>query len=252
MSILAFCNQKGGVSKTTSTVNLAYGLANAGYSVLVVDMDPQANATFALTGQQHPDANIYDVLINSRPIEAVTVRTSTARLSLTPSDIDLAGAERELPTVVGAQTRLQVALSAVRYDYVLIDSPPSLGYLTLNSLAAARGVIIPLDNGPFALRGISHLEQTIADVQTHLQRPDLSIFGVLCTLHDGTNLAKDVEEAVRDRFGNLVFETVIPKNVAIGEAHARHQGIQTYDPTSTGAKAYKAFTQEVIHRGKKR
>lgn len=247
--IYALCNQKGGVSKTTTAVNLGAGLARAGHKVLVVDVDPQANATYALTGQQYPYSNIYHVIMQGKPITDIAVETSQAGLWLAPSDIDLAGAERELPQLVGPQTRLQAAVSVLDHDYILIDSPPSLGYLTLNCLAAADGVIIPVDNGPFALRGIAHLEQTISDVQTHLQRPDLSILGVLCTQHDYTNLAKDIEAAIRERFGGKVFDIVIPKNVKLGEAHSRAKSIFDYASDSSGASAYQQLTQEVINRG---
>lgn len=245
---ISLCNQKGGVSKTTTAVNLGAGLARAGCSVLVIDIDPQANATWALTGQQYPDGNMYHVLMRSRPIADVVVETAQDGLHVAPSDIDLAGAERELVQAIGPQTRLQAAVQGLEYDYVLIDSPPSLGYLTLNALAAADAVIVPIDVGPFALRGLALLEQTVADVRTHLQRPNLELLGVLCTMYDYTNLAKDIVEAVRNRFGDKVFDTLIPKNVAIGEAHSRSKTIFDYAPDSTGAATYEQLTQEVIAR----
>lgn len=247
--IYALTNQKGGVSKTTTAVNLGAGLARAGRSALVIDIDPQANATWALTGQQHPDSNMYHVIMQSRPIAEIMVETLQDGLYLAPSDIDLSGAERELVQAIGPQTRLQAAVKGLEYDYVLIDSPPSLGYLTLNALAASDAVIVPVDVGPFALRGLSLLEQTIVDVRTHLQRPNLSLLGVLCTMYDYTNLAKDIVEALRGRFGDKVFDTLIPKNVAIGEAHSRSKTIFDYAPDSTGAAAYEQLTQEVISRG---
>lgn len=248
--IIAFANQKGGVGKTTSSVNVAAGLALAGKRVLLVDMDPQANATYALTGKEHPNANVYHVLKEERTIRQALVPTTLKTLMVLPSDIDLAGAEIELSQVIGGQHRLRSALQKVEadYDYVLIDAPPSLGLLTINTLAAANGVIITVDCGFFSLRGIVQLEQTIEKVRQHLQG-QLSVFGVVCTLFDNTNVAKDAIAAIRERFGKVAFNTVIPKNVKLEEAHSRAQHIFDYDAHSTGAQAYQQLVQEVLDRG---
>ena len=248
--IYAFANQKGGVGKTTSSVNLAAGLALADQRVILIDMDPQANSTFVLTGQAYPDMNVYHVLKDDVGLDEILVTTTMPKLQVVPSDIDLAGAEVELLQVVGGQQRLRTALVSLQatYDYIIIDAPPSLGLLTINTLAAADGVIIPVDCSFFSLRGIVQLENTIAKVRKHLGS-QVSIAGVLCTMFDNTNVAKDAVSAVRQRFGTLAFETVIPKNVKVEEAHSRTQHIFSYAPESTGAQAYQALVQEVLSRG---
>lgn len=248
--IYAFANQKGGVGKTTSSVNLASGLALADQRVILIDMDPQANSTFVLTGQTHEEANIYHVLKDDVELNEILVTTAVPGLQVAPSDIDLAGAEVELLQVVGGQQRLRTALTSLQanYDYIIIDAPPSLGLLTINTLAAADGVIIPVDCGFFSLRGIVQLERTIDKVCKHLGSR-VSLVGVLCTMFDNTNVAKDAVNAVRQRFGNLAFNTVIPKNVKLEEAHSRAQHIFSYAPESTGAQAYQALVQEVLNRG---
>lgn len=248
--IYALANQKGGVGKTTSSVNLAAGLALAGRQVILIDADPQANSTFVLTGQTHQDANIYHVLKDDTGLDEILVSTAVPGLRVAPSDIDLAGAEVELLQVVGGQQRLRTALNSLQapYDYIIIDAPPSLGLLTINTLAAADGVIIPVDCGFFSLRGIVQLENTIEKIRKHLGS-QVSIAGVLCTMFDNTNVAKDAVNAIRQRFGDLAFTTVIPKNVKVEEAHSRIQHIFSYAPESTGAQAYQAFVQEVLNRG---
>lgn len=247
--VIAFANQKGGVGKSTSAVNVAAGLALAGKRVLFADMDPQANASYVLTGEVHADNNIYRVLKEERSIDEVLIETSTAGLHVVPSDIDLAGAEIELSQVIGGQHRLRSALKSVTtsYDYIIVDAPPSLGLLTINTLAAADGVIIPVDCGFFSLRGIVQLEQTIEKVRKHLSG-HLRVFGVLCTLYDKTNVAKDAVNAIKQRFGNVAFTTVIPKNVKLEEAHSRAQHIFDYDLKSTGAEAYQQLVQEIMQR----
>ena len=247
--IYVFANQKGGVGKTTSAVNVAAGLTLTGKTVLLVDMDPQANASYSLTGHEHPNANIYHVLQGNRPLKDILIQTALDGLTVAPSDIDLAGAEVELPQAVGGQQRLCTALrDNTAYDYVIIDSPPSLGILTINALAAAQGIIIPVDCGFFSLRGIIRLEQTIEKVKIHLGN-NLSIFGVLCTMYDHTNVARDAVSAIRKRFGDVAFRTTIPKNVKLEEAHSRARHIFDYAADSTGAHAYKELVQEVLDRG---
>jgi chromosome partitioning protein len=247
--VYVFANQKGGVGKTTSAINVAAGLTLAGKSVLLVDMDPQANASYALTGKEFPEANIYHVLQGHRSLTDILLNTSVNGLSIAPSDIDLAGAEVELPHAVGGQQRLSTALrDSIVCDYVIIDAPPSLGILTINALVASQGVIIPVDCSFFSLRGIIRLEQTIDKIKTHLGN-DLRVFGVLCTLYDHTNVARDAVAAVRNRFGNVAFTTTIPKNVKLEEAHSRARHIFDYAPDSTGASAYKELVQEILERG---
>jgi chromosome partitioning protein len=247
--IIVFANQKGGVGKTTSSVNVAAGLALAQKRVLLVDMDPQGNASYALTGREHPDTNMYQVLCGTTPLKNILVPAPLDGLTVAPSDLDLAGAEVELPQAVGGQLRLHTALRDTKdYDYIIIDAPPSLGILTINALAAAHGVIIPVDCGFFSLRGIVRLEQTIEKVQAYLGS-NLRIFGVLCTMYDNTNVARDAVIAIRKRFGAVAFNTSIPRNVKLEEAHSRATHIFDYAADSSGARAYRELVQEVEDRG---
>ena len=248
-TILAFANQKGGVGKTTSSVNVAAGLALAGKSVVLIDMDPQANASYVLTGREHPDANIYHVLKEEKSLSDILIPATQENLRIAPSDIDLAGAEVELLQAVGGQQRLRNALKGLKdAEYVIIDGPPSLGLLTINTLTAAQGIIIPVDCGYFSLRGIIRLEESIAKIRKHLDA-DTQIFGVVCTLFDNTNVARDAVAAIHQRFGELAFTTAIPKNVKLEEAHSRAEHIFTYAPNSSGAEAYHTLVKEIISRG---
>jgi chromosome partitioning protein len=247
--IIVFANQKGGVGKTTSSVNVAAGLALAQKRVLLVDMDPQGNASYSLTGREHPDTNMYHVLCGDTPLKKILVPTILDGLTMAPSDLDLSGAEVELPQAVGGQLRLHKALRDVKdYDYIIIDAPPSLSILTINSLAAAQGVIIPVDCGFFSLRGLIRLEQTIEKVKAYLGS-DLGVFGVICTMYDNTNVARDAVIAIRKRFGDVAFNTSIPKNIKLEEAHSRATHIFDYAVDSSGARAYRELVQEVLDRG---
>ncbi len=252
MRKIVIANQKGGVAKTTTAVNLASGLAINNRKALLIDMDPQANATFAVMGIQEFPYSTYDVLIHDRPLEEVVQHTKQKNLDIVPSDIDLAGAEVELISRVGGQTRLRTKLNEVGdrfdYDYVIIDAPPSLGFLTINSLAAADEVFIPVSTSIFALNGIAMLEDTIKQVRRELNCPTLQVSGVLCTMFDNTNVARDVVNETRAHFKEIVFSTIIPKNIKLEEAHSRNASIFAYDPTSKGAEAYQQFVEEVISR----
>lgn len=252
MRKIVIANQKGGVAKTTTAVNLSAGLALKGRRTLLVDMDPQANATFALTGPHRPETTVYDLLIKDVPFSEVVQRTRQALLDILPSDINLAGAEVELISRVGGQTllgtRLVEAADELHYDYIIIDAPPSLGFLTINALAAADEVFIPVSASVFALNGIKMLENTITQVRRSLNRPTLKVTGVVCTMVENTNVSRDVVVATQEHFGALVFQTIIPKNVKIEEAHSRVESIFTYAGDSTGATAYRELVEEVLSR----
>ncbi len=253
MRKIAIANQKGGVAKTTTAVNLGAGLAMKGRRVLIIDMDPQANATFAILGLKDvKDACIYDLLLNDADFEKVIHNTKQPSLDIVPSHIDLAGAEVELVSHVGGQTRLRTSLNeandSLSYDYIIIDAPPSLGFLTINTLAAGDEVLIPVSTSVFALNGIAMLEKTISQVRRALNCPNLHVGGVLCTMFDNTNVARDVVAETRSHFQDIVYKTVIPKNVKLEEAHSRAESIFTYASDSKGAEAYRELVEEVISR----
>ena len=250
MRILTFANQKGGVAKTTSAVNVAVGLAMLHRQrVLLVDADPQANATYATVGATEPAQTIYDLLINDAGLSACVMPTRLPSMALLPSSIDLAGAEVELLSETGGHTLLRSKLRGAAYDYIVIDAPPSLGLLCVNTLAAATEVMIPVAVGVFALKGLGRLEETIAKVRTRLDRADLRIGGVFVTMADQTNVAKDVTEAIKSRYGATAFTTAIPKSVRLEEAHSRALSVFEHAPGSTGAIAYEQLIQEIINRG---
>ena len=249
--VLSVANQKGGVGKTTSTVNLAAALAQHGARVLVVDLDPQGNASTAF-GVEHRAGtpSIYNVLVAGRDLDEVAVEVpGFAGLYCAPATIDLAGAEIELASMVARESRLARALqAAVPYDFVFVDCPPSLGLLTLNALVAAQEVLIPIQCEFYALEGLSQLLRTLDLVRSHLN-PALHVSTILLTMYDGrTRLAEQVASEVRTHFGDLVLGPTIPRSVRISEAPGYGQTVMTYDPHSRGALAYVEAAREIAER----
>lgn len=252
MRKICLSNQKGGVGKSTTCVNLAAGLAQCGHQVLLIDTDPQANTTYSTIGHADPPRTIYDVLAGRVAISQAITRAKNIKIDVVPASIELAGAEVELASAIGAQLRLRRSLTGadgLGYDFILIDSPPSLGLLTVNALAAADEIIIPVAGGAYGIRGLAQLLDTIEQVRELLATPQLKVAGILCTLMDHTNVAKDIESTLRQNYGSLVFNTTIPRNVVVEESHTRQQAVLDYAPNSKGALAYQELTSEVLNRG---
>lgn len=247
--IIALANQKGGVGKTTTTVNLAASLATKGKKVLIVDTDAQGNATSGAGIQKSTiEKDIYDVLVHDVPVTDVVLPTSHEGVSIAPATIRLAGAELELAPLMARETRLRNALSPLRdeYDYILIDNPPAIGIITINSFTAADTILIPVQAEYYALEGLGQLLNTIKQVKSYYN-PDLEIEGVLLTMVDArTKLSSEVVENVRDYFGAQVYETVIPRNVRLSEAPSHGLAIIDYDPKSRGSEVYLALAEEVL------
>ncbi|WP_278848286.1 ParA family protein [Leuconostoc lactis] len=245
--IIALANQKGGVGKTTTSVNLGAALAQAGQRVLLVDIDAQGNATSGSgIDKSELERDSYDVIVDGAPLHEVIVPTDN--YDLVPATIQLSGAEIELADKKEREYRLKVALATVAddYDFILIDNPPALGLLTVNAFTAADAILIPVQTEFYALEGLGQLLNTIELVRQQFN-PDLDIAGILLTMYDGrTNLAKQVAEEVRNYFGDKVYETVIPRTVRLSEAPSYGQAIIDFDPRSVGAQVYTELAQEVL------
>ena len=250
-TVYAVANQKGGVGKTTTAVNVAACIAEAGYPTLLVDVDPQANATVGLGIERTRAPGLYEVLGGSASAEQALVSTPVEGLMALPAGAGLAGAGIELPRIDGWEQTLRERLAGVRdrFRYVILDCPPSLGPLTVVALVAADRVIVPVQTEYYALEGLAGLLETLALVQRELN-PRLTVAGMLLTMHDSrTRLGQDVEREVREHFPDLVFRTVIPRNVRVGEAPSHGLPVTHHDPHSAGAEAYFELAKEVAARG---
>ncbi|MBT2217237.1 AAA family ATPase [Virgibacillus dakarensis] len=252
--IIAIANQKGGVGKTTSSVNLSACLAYLDKKVLLVDIDPQGNATSGVgINKADMDQCVYNVLVEDLPAEEVCVATNVENMDIIPATIQLAGAEIELVPTISREIRLKKALDSLKdkYDYIIIDCPPSLGLLTINALTSSDTVLIPVQCEYYALEGLSQLLNTIRLVQKHLNK-QLMIEGVLLTMLDArTNLGIQVIEEVKKYFQDKVYKSVIPRNIRLGEAPSHGQPIITYDPKSRGAEVYLELAKEVMNSGER-
>jgi len=250
--VIAFANQKGGVAKTTTTLNLGVAFAEEGLRVLLIDLDPQGNLT--MSQGLNPDAierSMFDVLVHQLPIEEVIQK---AEVDLAVSSIDLAGAELALSSMIGRERALDKAIAAVRdqYDYVLIDTPPSLGLLTINALVAANGVIVPVQCEYLSLRGLVQLENTLSMIRENLN-PNVEIQGILPTMFDNRTLhSREAVEILQENFGDLVFDTKIKKTIRYAEAPVKGASVLKYDPTGSAAGAYRDLAKEVLNGAKTR
>ncbi len=250
--VIVFANQKGGVAKTTTTLNLGVAFMEQGYRVLIVDLDPQGNLT--MSQGMNPDSierSMFDVLVHRLPISEIIHK---AEVDVAVSSIDLAGAELALSSMIGRERALEKALLEVRdnYDFIMIDTPPSLGLLTINAFVAATGVIVPVQCEYLSLRGLVQLENTLAMVRENLN-PEVKIEGILPTMFDARTLhAREAVEILEENFGDLVFKTRIRKTVRYAEAPVKGSSVLKYDPTGTAAEAYRDLAKEVLHGAKPR
>ncbi|AXX65381.1 MAG: ParA family protein [Lactobacillus sp.] len=247
--VISLANQKGGVGKTTTTINLGACLSELGKQVLVIDIDPQGNATSGL-GIKKVDVtqDIYDVIINELPLQKTIMKTERSGLDIVPATIQLAGAEMELTSMMARETRLKEAIMTIQdnYDYILIDCPPSLGQLSINAFTASNSIIIPVQSEYYALEGLSQLLNTIRLVQKHFN-PNLAIEGVLLTMFDArTNLGTQVVNEVQSYFGDRVYKTIIPRNTRLAEAPSYGLPIIDFDRKSRGAETYLQLAEEVV------
>lgn len=249
-TIISIINQKGGVGKTTTAVNLSAYLADKGKKTLLIDEDSQGNSTSGLSRSVTFDKSLYDVLLNDTSLEEAVVKTAIRKLHLLPASIDLAGAEIEIAPLAERESLLKRKIEPLReqYDYIIIDCPPSLGLMTLNALVASDSIIIPIQAEFYALEGLSQLVKTVQVVSRRMN-PRLHILGILLTMFDGrTNLSLQVAEEVKKYFGSKVFRTVIPRTVKLSEAPSFGEPVLTYAPKSKGAEAYKKLSREVLKR----
>lgn len=253
--VISVVNQKGGVGKTTTAVNLAAYLGKNSQKTLLIDADPQGNATSGFgIAKKEQNMTTYDVMVNSLPITKAIIETEYRNLSICPANIDLTGAEVELIGLPEREKILSVALQEVRdtFDYVIIDCPPSLGQMTVNALTASDYILIPVQAEYYALEGLEQLLETYSRVKNS-SNPSLKFLGIVITMFDArTQLAHQVEEEVRSLFPEQVFQTIIPRNVRLSEAPSHGQPIMVYDKRSRGAKAYKALTKEIMRKKKVR
>ena len=252
MPVIAFTNQKGGVGKTTSAVNVAAELARAGHPTLLIDLDPQGNATSGIGVDRAESPGAYELLMGGASLADATRQTTTQGLDVLPAGLNLAGAEVELAEAEGRYVRLARAINAHHYRYVLIDCPPALGFLSLNALVAARYVVVPVQGEYYALEGLGRLFEILRKVKKSLN-PELDILGVLVTMYDKRlKLSQSVVDEVRRHFPDRTFQTVIPRNVKLAEAPSYGQPIATFDKWSRGARAYKQLAEEVHEAAEKR
>lgn len=253
--VISVVNQKGGVAKTTTAINLAAGLTLEGRRVLLIDADPQTNATQVFIHPEieiSPENSIYNVIIKFAPLTSVIRATRFPNLDIAPSHIRLSGADLELAQVYDNRSeRLKRAIDEVRnkYDYIIIDNPPALGLITINSFVASERLIVPVSTAFFALSGLVQLQETIQMVKQQLN-PKLDIMGLLCTFYEKTNVSRDVIRQLNVYFPDKVFQTYIPKNVSLEEAHSNHTHVFDYARNSSGARAYRSLIKEILARSK--
>ncbi len=252
-SVIAVANQKGGVGKTTTSINLAASLAHQGKRVLLVDLDPQANATSGLGVEKREGGSVYEALVGDALLSDQVVRTPYPNLSVIPGEVNLCGAEIDLPRMENCLHRLQGALHSVRmanvYEVILIDCPPSLGSLTLNAFVAADALLVPIQCEYYALEGISMVQRLIEQVRTSGDNPELHIMGIVMTMYDGrTRLSQQVLDEVREHFADVIFDTTIPRATRLAEAPSHGQPALIYDPDGLGTAAYDVLAAELIQR----
>jgi chromosome partitioning protein len=248
MTAICIANNKGGVGKTTTVVNLAAGLARQGFTVLVVDADGQGNATYSLTGRIHPVPSLYDVLLEKTTIQDVLWTTNEENVWLVPGDARLQNIDVELAARAGREWKLAKALAGQTFDYIIIDTPPSLGVLTQNALAAAHGVVVPIALTEFSLIGMDKLLATIDDLGNELDIPDLHLLGILVTFFEDNKTGRETYGILEKKFEEQLFATHIPKHLKLEEAHRRNESILAFAPNSPGGVAYAELAREVKKR----